>query len=73
MYILHVSLFIIGILHPIKQPGSYWDRSLAVSLVGDKNTEQRACNGMSNRLTHYAFGDLVNFFNGGNLHTSDVK
>ena len=31
----------VGVLHPVQQPGTYWDRSSALSLVGIKPTNRR--------------------------------
>ena len=30
----------VGVLHPIQQPGPYWDRSSALSLVGVEPTQR---------------------------------
>ena len=34
----------VGVLHPVQQPGSYWDRSSALPLVGLEPIEVRAYN-----------------------------
>ena len=33
----------VGVLRPFQQPGSYWDKSSALPLVGLEPTEVRAC------------------------------
>ena len=41
----------VGVLCPVQQPGSYWDRSLALPLVGLKPTQVTACVYMPNLQT----------------------
>ena len=33
----------VGVLRPVQQPGSYWDRSSELPLVGLEPTEVTAC------------------------------
>ena len=43
----------VGVLHPIQEPKTHWDRFSAFSLVrGPTHAEVTACDDMANLLTH---------------------
>ena len=49
----------VGVLRPVHQPESFWDRSSALSLLEVGPTQMPACDYMPNLLTHYTNEDLI--------------
>ena len=48
-----------GVLHPVQQPGPYWEKPSALSVfMGRTHTKVIACDQMTNLLTHWDAKDL---------------